>query len=122
MATVAIPVEAKHLLHDCVEDFEQLETLLLFAGPHSREWIVKDAAARLGVDEEDALDAMEKLRHAGVLDGSAGARRYIASPRWTLAIDELNEAYQNDRAHVLNLITATALERMRSSATRAFAA
>jgi hypothetical protein len=118
-----IPNDVQQLLHEHVESYEQLEILLLFAGEPDRSWSGRELAAKAGMPIGAAVDAAEHLHQVAVLirSESGGVARFSARSDLTATIDHLHEAHQRDRLGIMNLMTAFALERVRTSALRAFA-
>jgi hypothetical protein len=110
----------RELLHDHVATYEQLEVLLLF-GESAEERTAAGVAAAVGIAEPLAGDILEGFAQSGVLGGSGAgpAARYRAVDRD--AIEALCDAHRRNRLTVMNLMSANALERLRTSALRAFA-
>lgn len=117
-----IPIEVRQLLREHVESYEQLEVLLRFAGTQDRSWSPDEIAAKAGVSPELAGDALAHLSRAGVLAQSDSGATTRFSPHADHAgtIDRLGEIHQRDRLGIMNLMTSHALERVRTSALRAF--
>jgi hypothetical protein len=117
-----VPSDVRRLLHDCVETYDQLEILNLLAQAQDGGWTAARAADALGVAEPAAAEALAALAGAGVLVETAGPPlRYTAAAEHALVIARLAEAWSSARLEIMNIITANALERLRTSAMRAFA-
>jgi hypothetical protein len=76
--------------------------------------------ASAGVPTVLAHGALEQLAASGLVTEQAGGWR-LAPERDLAAVSELVEGWASNRAAVLHLITHRSLERIRSSAVRAFA-
>lgn len=103
---------AKRLIAEVIDSFEKLEIVVHV---HRAGFQVKPAAEiakaiAMPVDEVDKC--MRALQRDGVLD---------ASGPWRAALDALVQMYDSDRIEVMNLMTRTALERVRKEAARVFA-
>lgn len=107
---------------ETIETFEQLEVALLFGrGPESAR--SEDAiAAELRLPSAAVVDALDRLTRAGLLTRSAnsasGYHLWRSAPGTTLAT--LAERYDRDRVAIMQLMTTNALDRVRTSALRAF--
>lgn len=78
-------------------------------------------AAQVGLDRDTVGEAVRALVEARcACETPAGWRLEPASP-WAAAIDALAHGYEHDRIAVLNLMSETALERIRSRAAQTFA-
>jgi hypothetical protein len=115
--------DVKSLLRDCIESFEQLEVLLLLHGTPDQTW-APDAvttASRLNLSEEAVADALAHLRRWKLVEGEARLYRYSPANRLDATVRALATAYEDDRLEVMRLMNQNALERVRTSALRAFA-
>ena len=123
MTSHEIAVDLHQLLQDHVETYEQLEVLLLFAGRSGEAWTTAEVADAAKLQTPTASEALEDLSRSGVLERteSGGVARFVVCAARARAVDRLGEAYQRDRLGVMNLMTANALDRVRTSALRAFA-
>jgi hypothetical protein len=122
MTTHEIPSELRQFLRDHVETYEQLEILVLLAGAPDRHWRGDDIAAALHLDRAVVAEALAHLDRAGVLEPGGGdaAPRVAARPDHAVMLARLAEVYRRDRLGIMNLMTSNALERVRTSALRAF--
>jgi hypothetical protein len=93
-------------LTEIVDSFEKLEILVHLHGvgfaPRTAAEIAKGLAISLPEDEID--QCLRAMRPTGVFDPNGP---------WAPAVEELVEMYRRDRIEVLNLLTKTALERVR---------
>jgi hypothetical protein len=130
----ALSVGSHHLspenearLKERVSSFEQLQALV-FALRQQAPWSLEDAARRLHLGDTPLAEAVEALLSAGLLAAipgeGPGSRRFVyhpSSPELAELCDRLAEALDHDPLHVFDLMNKHALERMRTSAARAFA-
>jgi hypothetical protein len=120
MTSHEIPTDVRDLLREHIETYEQLEVLLRFAGTRDRTWTMPEMTAATGVPAEAVADALARLAASGVLTASDDGRRFSSSSDRAASIDALGDAFGRDRLGIMNLMTANALERVRTSALRAF--
>lgn len=121
-----LPADVIALLRDHVTSFEHLELILLLHRERDRTWSIDDAARRIRVDRDMIDRALTQLDAARALriDRSAQEPRFQyepSAPELARTIDSLAKSFENDRASLLRAMNAMAIERMRSSAIRAFA-
>ena len=114
------------LLADRIESFEQLETLLLLRQHRDQAWTPKSVGEKLGIAATTAAEALEHLCRKNLLDdrvdGEALRFRYApATPDLDGAVSALARAYGERRLEVMTLVSANAVARVRTSATRMFA-
>jgi len=123
MSEDRISPDVRRLLADCIETYAQLECLLLFGRPDNVGWSIQEAAAELRADAVTVFEAFEHLGRAGLLTRShrgLDERFFCAAHHET--VKALWHAYTDSRLDIMNLMTANALERVRTSALRMFAA
>lgn len=122
MTTHEIPSDLQQFLRDHVETYEQLEILVLLAGAPDRHWPADDIAAALRLDHAVVAEGLAHLERAGVLEASGPdtARRFAARPDHAAMVARLADVYRRDRLSIMNRMTSNALERVRTSALRAF--
>jgi class 3 adenylate cyclase len=125
MAADDIPGDVERLLFEALESYEQLEALLLLVEePHLRRG-ADDVAAKLGMPEEAAREALDHLRERGLAVASATGDRVLygygaPSPDRDAAIRALARIYRERPAEIAKRMTANAIERLRTSAIRTF--
>ena len=122
-AGISEPVRT--FLYEHLEDYVQLEVLLLLFRHPDRPWTASDVGARLNADVQAVEEALEHLRGHGLarLDPAARAFRYGPdAPGAAACVAELHRLEESDRVSVVQTMSANALERLRMSAIRAFAA
>lgn len=120
-----ISEHAKALLRNHIESFEQLEILLLL---HRKRGDALDADAvtmELKLDFDTVTEALGHLCRANLavrVEGEGRRFRYGPDrPVMDEAVGNLAESYDENRIEVINLMNTNAIERVRTSAMRAFA-
>jgi hypothetical protein len=122
-----LPAGLAEFLHDHVSSYEKLETLLLLARSPERDWSAPDIAQSLNASVDSIEEALEGLLAAGsLLECVQAARplkvRYLPSNQQVHAlVTELQRAYVEQRLAVVQIMSANALERVRSAAGRRLA-
>jgi hypothetical protein len=114
------------LLREHVETYEQLEVLLLLHRDRNRTWNADAAGTALSLSPEAAADALDHLYGRGLLamapSGSARLFRYALTRGHTdEAVARLAREYGENRLEIIKLMSAYAIERVRTAAIRAFA-
>jgi len=113
MADGAPDTEAvSKLLAEVVDSFEKLEILVQVVRAGSAIAAPADIAASVGMKVDDVEKCVKYLRNEGVFDPSGP---------WAPAVASLLQMYDADRIQLLNMLTKTALERVRKQAARVFA-
>lgn len=102
----------KRLLTDVIDSFEKLEIVLHVYRLGFQVAPAPELAKTVSLPIDEVEQSLEALRAAQALDP--------AGP-WRSALDALVKMYDDDRIEVLNLMTRTALERVRKEAARVFA-
>jgi hypothetical protein len=121
-----LPEDVLAILHEHIESYEQLEVLLLLRRERDEEWTVTGLAARLHVREELVGLALEGLRTARLvaITGAAPELRFAYRPL-TAALDaaasRLDREYAERPIKIIQLMSANAIERMRTAALLTFA-
>ncbi|MGH8181565.1 MAG: hypothetical protein ACRETR_11390 [Steroidobacteraceae bacterium] len=127
MSTTAdLPEDVRALLNEHIESYEQLEVLLLLRRERYEEWTVAGLAARLRVREELAGSALEGLKAAGlvVATSAAPAPRFAYRPTSSdldVAAGRLDREYAERPIRIIQLMSANAIERVRTAALHTFA-
>lgn len=120
-----LPAALQAFLFDCIENYEQLE-LLVFLQRDRNRWLTADECARqLGIPESLVAIALEDLVGRQLAERRPDpAARYRYAPG-TLELDYksglLARHYQENRFEIVKLMSANAIERLRTSALRTFA-
>lgn len=126
MSGPLLTAAAQDVLRERIESFEELEILLLLRAERSRAWSAEEAAQWLEVTAGVATQLLEKLRARDLVEvrESEGARSYFygaGMPELDAAVAEIARGYEANRHEIMRLMSANAIERVRTSAMRAFA-
>jgi hypothetical protein len=121
-----IRADVRQLLVAHIESYEQLETLLLLHQRPDRLWTPDEVGGHLKIPALAATTALEHLRNVGLVrvsDEGAGQRYKLGSldSATGQTVAELANAYAGNRLQIMQLLTANAIERVRSGAIRLFA-
>lgn len=120
-----LPEDVRALLHEHIESYEQLETLLLLRRERHGEWTGRAVAERLRVREELIETGLASLEASGLVqsDGGTSARFAYrpASPRLETAVGRLEREYAQRPILIIQLMSANAIERLRTAALHTFA-
>ena len=121
-----LPEDVRVLLHEHIESYEQLEVLLLLRRERYQEWTTAGLAARLHVREELVESALEGLKAGGLVavTGEAPARRFAYRPTSSgvdAAAGRLDREYAERPIRIIQLMSANAIERLRTAALHTFA-
>lgn len=100
------------LLVEVVDSFEKLEILVHIVRAGSAVAAPADIASSVGMKPDEVDHCVKYLRSQGVFDPSGP---------WAPAVASLMLMYDTDRIQLLNMLTKTALERVRKQAARVFA-
>ena len=117
--------ETQAFLREHIEEYEHLELLLLLFRDQERTWSADEAAERLALSPRVVSEALAHLRSRGLVAGAAGPtpgfRFHAVGQSTSAAVRELATAYEQSRLSIIRQMNANALERLRTSAIRAFA-
>lgn len=121
-----LPQNVQELLAERIESFEQLEVLLRLFEGRSQSWTADSLAEQLNIPVAAVLPALAHLRAVELLvaSGEPGNEKYGYAPRDAeadQAVRALAEVYRTNRLSVLQLMSANAIDRVRSRAIRLFA-
>ena len=121
-----LPEDVRAMLHEHIESYEQLEVLLLLRRERHEEWTVTGLATRLHVREELVGPALEGLRTAGLvaITGAAPAPCFAYRPVSSgldAAASRLDREYAERPIKIIQLMSANAIERVRTAALYTFA-
>lgn len=122
---IELPPDVQELLRDYIESFEQLELLLLLRDEPGPCWTQDALSARLGVPGSLMFEALTGLQSGGFLgmDTESGQKKYryrIQSDKREATIGRLNRFYKEQPMLVMKLMSANAIERVRTAALRTF--
>jgi len=121
-----LPEDVHGLLREHIETYEQLEVLLLLRRERHEKWTAAALAARLQVRAELIATALAGLERAGlvVVGGEASAPHFTYRPATAgldAAADRLDREYRERPIRIIQLMSANAIERVRTSALQTFA-
>lgn len=112
--------DARQLLLEVVGSFETLEVVCALHAASAPQPVAA-LAKQLGLGREAVTEAAAALGKARCASEHEGGWRIEMAGPWAHALDALAYGYEHDRIAVLNLMSETALERIRSSAAQTFA-
>ena len=124
MASRGIPEDVRSLLRECVISYEQLEALLFLRSRAEQDWSTEDVATHLRVPPETTAEALDHLRRYGLVHVGLEPNPYRYAPAnqsLAAAVEALARVYDTDRAALMNVMNAAAIERLRTKAIQAFA-
>ena len=117
--------DVRALLHEHIDSYEQLETLLLLRREPDEHWTGAGLAGRLRVRAELIDTALAGLEAAGLIEAMRGSpARFVyrpASPGLDATVGRLERAYAERPILVIKLMSANAIERLRTAALHTFA-
>ena len=102
----------RRLLSEVVDSFEKLEILIHLHRTQFAPQTPAQVATALSLNVDEVARCMAALQQAGALQPNG---------TWQPSIAALAHMYEDDRIEVLDLMTRTALERVRKEAARVFA-
>lgn len=118
--------EVKSFLRGWVASYEQLQALLLLRQRRDDVFSLESIAASLHVSEIVAAEALDHLRSVSLVAvltaGDTTSFKYApGSLHLAELVDQLAEAWDRHQLKVMNLMSANAIERVRTGAIRTFA-
>ncbi len=121
-----LPEDVRALLHEHIESYEQLETLLLLRRERYEQWTSAGLAARLRVQGELIETALTGRRASGLgaAAGGAAPTRFSYRPASSgidAAVGRLEREYAERPILIIQLMSANAIERLRTAALHTFA-
>jgi hypothetical protein len=120
-----LPEDVRALLHEHIESYEQLEVLLLLRRERYEEWTSEGLGARLHVRAELIETALAGLKNGGLVEAtSAAPTRFAyrpASSGLDAAVGRLEREYAERPILIIQLMSANAIERLRTAALHTFA-
>lgn len=107
MTREPLPAELREFLTRSIDSIAQLEALLLLRATPDAAWIGRDAAARLYIGEQEAVEALSHLAVLGLLAHSNNCYRYAPqSEELSRLAQLLADSYRNHLIPITNLIHA----------------
>jgi len=121
-----LPADVRAFLHEHIETYEQLEILLLLRRERYEEWTIAALAARLHVSGELVGSALERLESGGLVAITAATPAPCFAYRpLTAGLDttagHLDREYAERPVRIIQLMSANAIERVRTAALHTFA-
>lgn len=120
-----LPEDVRALLHEHIESYEHLETLLLLRRERYEQWTCEGLAARLRVRPELIETALASLKAGGLVEATdAAPTRFAyrpASSGLDAAVGRLASEYAERPILIIQLMSANAIERLRTAALHTFA-
>lgn len=116
-------VDLQRFLFEHVASYEELDVLLLLVRESERSWSAQAVAQALSSTTEDCRVALANLAAGGVLavDEGSGSYRYApATDQVARDVETLERTYREQRAAVAMMMSANAVERVRTSALSTF--
>jgi hypothetical protein len=117
--------DVRALLHEHIESYEQLEMLLLLRRERHEQWTGEGLAGRLRVGAELIQTALAGLEAGGLIEVIRGSPSRFAYRPATAGLDaavgRLERAYAERPILVIQLMSANAIERLRTAALHTFA-
>lgn len=122
MTSSALPDDVREFLHDRVESFEQLRALLYLRQGREQAWSADELAQAIRLDREGVAEGLQKLCTDGFIVEEANRYRYVVgSVELEATLDRLARAYRDELLEIMRLMSANAIERLRTAAIRTFA-
>lgn len=116
--------DLRRFLLDRVSSYEELDVLLLLVRGSGESWSAKAVAEALGAEADVCRAALESLLACGLLATGKDSTTFRYSSMTEEAarnVETLARAYREQRAVVAMMMSANAVERVRTSAIRTFA-
>ena len=120
-----LPEDVRALIHEHIESYEHLETLLLLRRERYEQWTSETLAARLHVRPELVSAALASLKASGLVDATGAAPTRFAyraaSSGLDAAVGRLEREYAERPILIIQLMSANSIERLRTAALHTFA-
>ena len=123
----SLPVGLAEFMRDHVSTYEELDALLFLARSPTRAWSCADMGESLSVPVDSIETALDALLAVGSLvqtDQQSDQRMFRYAPGNDFIREQvahLQVAYAEHRMDIVQVMTANAMERVRSSAARRLA-
>jgi CheY-like chemotaxis protein len=117
-ASLLVPADVRAFLTEHIDNWEQLETLLLLRERPQQYFHPEVVADRLRIAAESAAEALYHLAQRGLAEGPPAAISYRYRPAAALrqVVDRLAAAHAEDRVALIRVMNANAIERIRRAA------
>ncbi|MGA8708731.1 MAG: hypothetical protein WB646_17295 [Steroidobacteraceae bacterium] len=111
-------------LAEHIESYEQLEILLLL-GDERTEWTAQRLSSHLKISQAMTEAALSELHSRGILELPSGASSIRCTgnarvPEFEVTLTRLARVYAERPVEIIRLMTANAIERVRTAALRTF--
>lgn len=121
-----LPPDVDEFLRDHIESYEQLELLLIMRSDTGPSWTEETLGARLRITSAPVRAALDRLESAGFAEArvQAGEKHYAylcQSDNVEATISRLAAAYREYPIPIIKVMSANAIERLRTAALRTFA-
>lgn len=120
-----LPEDVRALIHEHIESYEHLETLLLLRRERYEQWTSDTLAARLHVRPELVAAALASLKASGLVETTGTAPTCFAyraaSSGLDAAVGRLEREYAERPILIIQLMSANSIERLRTAALHTFA-
>jgi predicted transcriptional regulator len=118
--------DVQKLLRDHIESYEQLELLLLLSADREASWTEEALSARLRIGSTLVRAALGKLQSAGFVAARmhGNEKRYeylLQNESIEATVSRLAAEYREYPIPIIKLMSANAIERLRTSALHTFA-
>jgi hypothetical protein len=119
-----LPENVSRLLRDHIDSFEKLEVLMLLQHHPQSVWNASSVSLRVGITPLAAAAALQGLHDAGLIAVRPGGQFSFEHARedseLARAVEQLADRWGHDPVPLMRFMATTALDRLRSSAGRAF--
>jgi hypothetical protein len=117
--------DVRAFLRQHIETYEELEVLTVMHHGGDVAWIAEEVAAKLRLSVLAAQEILDGLTRRGILEVGVGAptRSYRVDrrdPARAALVERVARAYVDSRLAIVKLMTAHAIDRMRTSALERF--
>ena len=119
MADPDLPSDVQRFLHDQIDSLEQLESLLLLFRSRDVTWSAAGVAKELLIADSVAEEALRALCQRGLLTIATTPEQFRYGPSSTelaVLVERLGELYTDQRAAIMRLMSANAIQRLRAGA------
>jgi hypothetical protein len=120
-----LPADLQEFLRSVIESYDHLAVLLWLRRERSRDWAEIEVVDALAIPGPLAHTVLADLSAGKLLQsvrGESGLRyRYAASGATDALVERLETEYSHSPARLMRLLSAYAIERVRTGAIRAFA-
>lgn len=125
MSAEPLPQDVQAILRTHIESYEHLSILLFVHRESARHWSEAQLSCELRIPAPLAATALGSLQDAGLIsvESKAGLLRYkyAATGATDATIARLASEYLENPVRIVKFMSANAIERVRTSALRAFA-